>query len=240
MIRFALGSLCFLACYTVTAQVRFGIGVSNSLFFVSTAIAEIKAQPSMLNPGFNANVKLKLVKKFNIHIYGEGGYQRLRFKDELNKAKIHYEQRLGGFELNYLPFQHKKKLQLYGLLIDFAYLRSAITGFYRDAQNTNYSGNYAQFSMQFKSRNDVVTFDLNNTATLTKYLVGIGCISENHLRKALIIDYYVKALFINKPYPELVAHSSYSNAEVYLAQARKIFVKAGIVIYFGKMKGIVF
>lgn len=240
MIRLLIGCFCFLASYAATAQIRFGIGVNNSLFFVSTSIAGIKAQPSLLNPGFNANVKLKLVKKFNIHFYGEGGYQRLRFKNELNKAKIHYEQRLGGIELNYLPFQHKTKLQLYGVLIDFAYLRSAITGFYRDAQNTNYSGNYAQFSMQFKNRNDVVTFDLNNSTYLTRYLIGIGCMSENHLRKALIIDYYIKALFINRPYPELVARSSYSNEAVYLAQAQKIFVKAGIVMYFGKMKGMVF
>ena len=116
----------------VEAQVRFGIGASNSLFFISTSIADIKAQPSRINPGLNANLKIKVLKKFNIHFYGGAAYQRIKFKNELNKAKIHYEQRVAGVELNYLPFHHRAKLQYYGFLVDFAYLRSEITGSYKD------------------------------------------------------------------------------------------------------------
>lgn len=240
MVRLLLCIAGILLNCIVEAQVRFGIGASNSLFFISTSIADIKSKPSLINPGLNANVKVKLVKKFNVHFYGEAAYQRIKFKSELNKAQIHYEQRVAGLELNYLPFHHRAKLQYYGFLVDFAYLRSAITGFYKDEQNTNYSGNYSQFFMQFNNRNDIITFDLKNSLSFTRYLIGIGCISENHLRKLLIIDYYLKALLINKPYPELEAQSSYSKQTVYLGQAKKIFVTAGVVMYFGKMKGMVF
>jgi hypothetical protein len=219
-----------------SAQVRFGIGVSNSFFGLTKTVSEVKARTSLLNPAFNLNLKVKIVKRFNVHLYGEGGYQRIKFKNEIGKARLHYEQLLTGVELNYLFAQKKDKLQFYGVLVDFAYVKTGIVGIYKDKQNTTFSGNYEQFSLLFEDRNDVVSINLRGENYLENFLIGVGFISENHLRKALIIDYYLKALLINEPYPELIGQSSYSKEVVYQAQAKKIFIKAGIAMYFGKMK----
>ena len=235
-IKLIISVFAFFYSLTTTAQIRFGFGISNTNFSLNKIGNQIAFRPTYINPAINFNVKFKVAKKLNFNLRAELSFQRIKFKNEINNALLEYEENIIGTGVQYLFFQRKDKLQFYGLLLDFALANKQINILYGVQQNNGYSTNNIQFPLIFEDRSDVVNLHITSNNQVYSPVVGLGLISENHLKRFFIIDYYFKLDYYLKLPATATGVSTKNDEIVFSTTPKNIFYKLGITCYFGAMK----
>jgi len=116
--------LFLLSIHKLNAQVRFGVGASNSTIFINRNIDLIKIKPRLLNINFDGNIKVKVKPKFNINLVASSYRYGITFVDEFQEIDIVSSTISYNIEAHYFIWENKHRLQFYGILLGVGYSKN--------------------------------------------------------------------------------------------------------------------
>jgi hypothetical protein len=216
------------------SQVRVGLEYCNNTFVARTTGNDVRLKPAVFNTGFMFHVKYKVLRKLNLDVSYGGSKVRLKIPDEQAHFQVNHDK--GGFmvDVHALLYEHPKKLTFVGLLLG-AGRQSFGANSYTISSNRRYfsSNDFRSYSPSRANGKSYQVNYANNDYNWNTQL-SLGIISENHLKKYFIIDFFLKANYFFQDSPILELSSS--NQIVLTSEFSKWSYSTGVVVYVGKMK----
>lgn len=223
-----------LITWQLHAQVRAGLEYCNTNFVAHTAGNELRMKPAAFNTGFMFHVKYKVLRKLNLDVSYGGSKVRLKMPDEQMNYQVDYDKSGFMLDVHGMLYEHPQKLMFLGLLFGVG-RQSFGAHAYTISNNRRYysSSDFSSITPSIANgKSYQVNYANNNYNWNTQ--VSFGIISENHLKKYFIIDFFLKANYFFQDSP--IFELSSSNKIVLTSEFSKWSYSTGVVVYVGKMK----